>query len=48
MLGYPPHQHHIRQRFDHLQTPQASRHPQRQEAVKESNSALSFLIVQAH
>jgi hypothetical protein len=30
VLWYPAHQHHIRQRFDHLQTPQAPRHPQRQ------------------
>src|ERR1035437_3999020 len=30
VLRYPAHQHHIRQGIDHLQTPQASRHPQRQ------------------
>jgi len=29
-VGYPAHQHHIRQRFDHLQTSQTPRHPQRQ------------------
>src|ERR1022692_3654203 len=27
VLGYPAHQHHIRQRFDHLQAPQPPRHP---------------------
>src|ERR1017187_1519963 len=30
VLWDPAHQHHIRQRFDHLQTSQAPRHPQRQ------------------
>src|ERR1035438_2256647 len=30
VLRYPAHHHHIRQRFDHLQTSQAPRHPQRQ------------------
>src|SRR5450631_3798834 len=30
VLWDPAHQHHIRQRIDHLQTPQAPRHPQPQ------------------
>jgi len=30
VLRNPTHQHYIRQRFDHLQTPQAPRHPQYQ------------------
>src|ERR1039457_1168070 len=30
VLWYPAYQHHIRQRFDHLQTPQAPCHSQRQ------------------